>query len=71
MRNTTEVYQKRKDYLKPYANMNDLRFNWLDNDFLKKLYEWKQNIENRQGQFSQNAKDHMFLLWKTLCICSY
>ena len=44
--------------------MNDSWFNWLENDFLKYHSEWKENIDNRQGQFPENAKECIFHSWQ-------
>ena len=62
IRKTAKSDKKRKGFLKPYFNINNPRFNWLENDYLKYLCKWKENIENQQGP--QNAKDHMFLSWQ-------
>ena len=65
VRNTSEGDQKRKNFLKPYRYIDDPRFDWLQNVFLKHLSDWKGSIEERQGQFTVNAKDHMFISWQT------
>ena len=40
------------------------RFQFLM-DFLEYLRSWKESIENRPGNFSQNARARMFLSWQT------
>ena len=65
MRNTSEGDRKRKNFLKPYQNIDDPRFYWLQNVFLKYLSDWKESIEERPGQFTLNAKDLMFISWQT------
>ena len=65
MRNTSEGDRKRKNFLKPYRNIDDPRFDWLQNVFLKYLSDWKESIEERPGQFTLNAKDGMFISWQT------
>ena len=65
MRNTSERDRKRKNFLKLYRNIDDPRFDWLQNLFLKYLSVWKESIEERLGQFTLNAKDRMFISWQT------
>ena len=61
VRNTSKGDRKCKSFLKPYRNIDDPRFDWLQNVFLKYLSDWKENIEERPGQFTLNAKDRMFI----------
>ena len=49
VRNTPEGNRKRKNFLKPYQNIDDPRFDWLQNVFLKCLSDWKESIEQRPG----------------------
>ena len=64
-RNTKEYREKIKSFLKPYSNINDERFDWLENDFLKYFSDWKVSIENRPGDFTQNAKSKIVISWQT------
>ena len=41
VRSTSEGDRKRKNFLKPYRNIDDPRFDWLQNVFLKYLSDWK------------------------------
>ena len=41
VRNTSEGDQKRKNFRKPYRNIDDPRFDWFQNVFLKYLSDWK------------------------------
>ena len=41
--------------------MNDERFTWLIDTFLKYFTDWKISINN----FDTNAKANMFLSWQT------
>ena len=34
-------------------------------EFLEYLRKWKESIDNRQGNFNQNARSKMFLSWQT------
>ena len=65
VKDTSSGDQKRKNSLKPYRNIDDPRFNWLQNVFLKYLSDWKESIGERPGQFTLNAKDRMFISWQT------
>ena len=65
VRNTSEGDRKRKNVLNPYQNIDDPRFDWLQNAFLKYLSVWKESIKERPGQFTLNAKDHKFVSWQT------
>jgi hypothetical protein len=65
VRSTTEHQRKRKPFLAPYTNTIDQRFNWLEDEFLTYLKEWKQSTLNRPGNFTTNARAKMFLSWQT------
>ena len=65
VRNTSKGDRKCKSFLKPYRNIDDPRFDWIQNVFLKYLSDWKENIEERPGQFTLNAKDRMFISLQT------
>ena len=64
VRNTVEHEFKRKPFLKPYDSVDDERFAWLDK-FLEYFRLWKESIEERPGNFTQNAKSKMFISWQT------
>ena len=64
VRNTNEHELKRKPFLKPYKSVNDERFAWLDN-FLEYFHLWKDSIDERPGNFKQNARSRMFISWQT------
>ena len=64
-RNQTEGIRKRKDFLQPYRSPDDIRFDWLKNTFLGYFNNWRENIENRDGNFTRNARDRMFISWQT------
>ena len=40
------------------------RFQFLT-EFIEYLKSWKERTENREGEFSQNARARMFLSWQT------
>ena len=65
VRSYDEHIRKRKPFLKPYSDQADNRFEWLINTFLGYLQEWRDNIDARPGNFTQNAKGRMFISWQT------
>lgn len=54
-----------KPALKPFTSVDDPRFSWLRNVFLQYFENWLQSIEDRPGNFTQNAKQRMFISWQT------
>ena len=46
VRNTKEHIHKQKQFLKPYQSIDDERFQWLKNHFLKYFEDGKIDIEN-------------------------
>ena len=44
---------------------DDFRFNWLENEFLAYLFSWKDCVDHRPGQFTENGKAKMFLSRQT------
>ena len=61
VRNTSKGDKNKKKFLKPYRNIDDPRFDCLENVLLKYLSDWKESIEKLPGQFPLNAKDRMFI----------
>ena len=51
--------------MQPYREIDDAKFIWLENEFVPYVDNWKENTENRPGNFSQNAQSKMFLPWQT------
>ena len=66
VRNTKEYECKRKPFLAPYTDADDERFTWLESEFLPYLSSWKESTENRDGDFTQNARNKMFISWQTM-----
>ncbi|XP_070545584.1 uncharacterized protein [Ptychodera flava] len=52
--------------VRPYTDVNDPRFEWLQNDFLQYFAEWKEQVDNRQGVFTRKEKGQMMLSYQTL-----
>ena len=43
------------------TNVNDPRFSWLRNVFLKYFQDWLNSVEQRQGNFTKDARKKMFI----------
>ena len=66
IRNTIEHKHDQKPFLVPFTSVGDARFVWLREVFLQYFKDWMQSINDRQGgNFSKNAKAHMFISWQT------
>eukprot|EP00795_Rhopilema_esculentum_P006570 gene6570-12106_t len=50
-----------KPFLKPYTSVDDERFKFMKEEFLKYLADWKDVIENRKGNFKSADRKKMFL----------
>ena len=62
VRNMSEGRRKHKSFIKPYRNIDDPGFYWLQNLFLKYPSKWKERVsEERLGQLTLNAKDRMLI----------
>ena len=64
VRNCREFETKRKPFLKPYKDINDERFRWL-NEFLRYFETWKEAIDNRPGNFNAIERGKMFISRQT------
>ena len=65
VQNCTEHKTKLKPFLKQYTSIEDERFNWLTDVFLKYLPDWKKSIDNREGSFQNSACAGMFISHQT------
>ena len=59
----------------PYTSTSDVRFDWLENVFLKYLDDWKNSTLVREGNFSTKEREMMFISRQTheglkITICS-
>ena len=52
-----------KPMLAPPRSVNDGRFSWLRNVFLKLLQDWLNSVQKRQGNFERDAGQKMFISW--------
>ena len=64
-RNQFEFVKKRNESCAPYRITDDARLNWLKNDFLSYLQNWKRSIATRPGDFTDTERDKMFLSHQT------
>ena len=63
MHSVKESKKKLKLFLKVYSSRDDQRFDWLQGTFLLYLTSWKENVNNRPENLTQDVK--MFLVWQT------
>lgn len=56
----------RNENLYPYCREDDQRLCWLENEFLSYFEQWKHNVENRPGVFTDKQKSCMQLSYQTL-----
>lgn len=57
--------RKLKPFLRPYESVEDERFEWLNDVFLKYLSSWKDNVMNRDGVYQKGERANMFLSYQT------
>ena len=48
--------------LAPLRSVNDQRFSWLRDVFLKLFQDWLNSVQNHQGNFERDAVQKMFIL---------
>ena len=46
-------------------SVNNWRFSWLRNVFLKSLEDWLNSVQQCQGNFTKDAGQKMFISWQT------
>ena len=61
IRNTQSHKFERKPMLAPFTSVNDPRFSWLRNVFPKYFKDWLNSVEQRQGNFTKDARQKMFI----------
>ena len=52
-----------KPMLAALRSVNDRRFSWLRNVFLKLFQDWLNSVQKRQGNFERDAGQKMFISW--------
>ena len=63
--NTQESHIKQKPFLAPFKSVNDERFIWLKNIFLKYFEDWQLSIRTPPGNFTKTAQSNVFISWQT------
>ena len=51
--------------LAPLRSVNDRRFSWLRNVFLKPFQDWLNSVQQHQENFTKDAGQKMFISWQT------
>ena len=46
-------------------SVNDRRFSWLRNVFLKSFQDWLNSVQQCQGNFTKDTGQKMFISWQT------
>ena len=64
-KNLNEGRQKRNPDLEPFTDINDIRLQWLENDFLQYFDEWERYV-NALPNLSKKARSQMLLSKQTL-----
>ena len=71
VRSFTEHKTSRKPNVAPYKNCDDPRLNWLIDNFLVYLRNWKLYTETLPGNLSQSDREKMFISRQTFVITVY
>ena len=48
-----------------FSSIDDPRFSWLRNIFLQYFDDWLHSFQHREGNFSKNANNEMFISQQT------
>ena len=48
--------------LAPLRSVNDQRFSWLRDVFLKLFQDWLNSVQKHQGNFGRDSGQKMFIL---------
>jgi len=59
------VFLSEMFFLLPFQTETDERFDWLESHFLQYFEQWKHSIASREGDFSKEDRDRMFLSAQT------
>ena len=57
-----------KSILAPPTSVNDERFSWFRNFFLKLFQDWLNSVEKCQGNFERDTGQIIFISWGDKCI---
>ncbi len=61
VRSRTEHTRKNYSFIKPYESVEDERLVWLKDVFLQYLKSWKQSTLTREGDYTADDRQKMFL----------
>ncbi|KAK3909789.1 Transposable element P transposase [Frankliniella fusca] len=61
--NGGEESEKKKEnpYLLEYTSKNDLRFAFLEKDFISYLEDWEKDVQEREGRFTKEQRGKMMI----------
>ena len=62
---TTASSRELTPFNAPFSSMDNPRFLWLKNQFLKYFEDWLRSIEERPGAYTKSEKQKMFILSHT------
>jgi hypothetical protein len=65
VRSLTEHTRKKNPFIMPYSSPNDYRLTWLKEVFLTYLNNWKDSTLTREGNFSSDERQRMFISAQT------
>ena len=65
VRSLTEHVRKKNAFIKPYESAEDERLTWLKDVFLKYLESWRQSTLEREGEYTPDERQKMFLSVQT------
>ncbi len=65
VRSLTEHVRKMNSLIMPYESPEDERLTWLKDVFLNYLDNWKQSISTREGNYTPDERQRMFLSSQT------
>jgi hypothetical protein len=65
VRSLTEHTRKKNPFIMPYSSPNDYHLTWLKEVFLTYLNNWKESTLTREGNFSSDERQRMFISAQT------
>ena len=65
IRNNQSPEFERKPMLAPFRSVNDRRFSWFCNVFLKPFQDWLNSVQHHQGNFTKDDGQKMFVSWQS------
>ena len=65
VRSLTEHQRKKNSFIMPYESPDDQHLTWLKDVFLNYLENWKKSTEAREGNYTADDRQKMFLSQQT------